>query len=313
MTDNPPSADGQPPRSAVRAVHIPVLLKETLSSLDLQPGMTVVDGTVGAGGHSRKILEAIRPGGRLIGLDRDPMMLGFAAGNLGNSPDVILRQSSYAELDAVLDELQISSVDRILVDLGLSSDQLADRERGFGIKAGGVLDLRFDVRQGRPASELLRTASVQELTDVFREYGEDPNAHRLAHAIVQQRTSTPLTTAQQLAALVERNSPGSRGGTHPATRVFQALRIAVNEELHQLQRLLNDVAPRRLAPGGRLVVISFHSLEDRYVKEAFRETERWEPLMKKPVTATPTEERLNPRSRSAKLRAAVRRPPPGAP
>ena len=307
MSDIPTPSPGPSPRPAVRAVHIPVLLKETLAALDLKPGMTVVDGTVGAGGHSRKIIEAIRPGGRLIGLDRDPMMLRLAAENIGEAADVILKQSSYAELDQVLEELALPAVDRVLVDLGLSSDQLADRERGFGFKVGGTLDLRFDIRQGRPASELLRTAGVQELTDIFRDYGEEANAHRIAHAIVQQRASAPISTAEQLARLVEQSSPGRRGDTHPATRVFQALRIAVNEELEQLQRLLDDVGPRRIAPGGRLVVISFHSLEDRYVKDAFRETERWEPLTKKPVTATPTEERLNPRSRSAKLRSAVRR------
>jgi 16S rRNA (cytosine1402-N4)-methyltransferase len=306
MSDIPTPSPGPSPRPAVRAVHIPVLLKETLAALELRPGMTVVDGTVGAGGHSRKIIEEIRPGGRLIGLDRDPMMLRLASENLGEAADIVLKQSSYAELDAVLDELAVPSVDRVLVDLGLSSDQLADRERGFGFKIGGTLDLRFDVRQGRPASELLRTADVQELTDIFRDYGEESNAHRIAHAIVQQRVANRIETAEQLARIVEQASPGRRGDTHPATRVFQALRIAVNEELEQLQRLLSDVAPRRLNAGGRLVVISFHSLEDRYVKDAFRERERWEPLTKKPVTATPTEERLNPRSRSAKLRCAVR-------
>jgi 16S rRNA (cytosine1402-N4)-methyltransferase len=306
MADIPPSSTGPVPRPPVRAVHIPVLLKETLAALELRPGMVVVDGTVGAGGHSRKILEAIRPGGTLIGLDRDPMMLRLAAENLGEAADVVLKQSSYAELDAVLDELALPAVDRVLVDLGLSSDQLADRERGFGFKAGGPLDLRFDVRHGRPASELLRTADVQTLTDIFRDFGEDPNAHRIAHAIVQQRSSTAIDTAAELARIVEQASPGRRD-THPATRVFQALRIAVNEELEQLKRLLGDVGPRRIQAGGRLVVISFHSLEDRYVKDAFRETERWDPLTKKPVTATPIEERLNPRSRSAKLRAAVRR------
>jgi 16S rRNA (cytosine1402-N4)-methyltransferase len=307
MTDIPPSSTGPVPRPLVRAVHIPVLLKETLAALELRPGMVVVDGTVGAAGHSRKILEAIRPGGTLIGLDRDSMMLRLAAENLGDGSDVVLKQASYAELDAILDELALPAVDRVLVDLGLSSDQLADRERGFGFKAGGPLDLRFDVRQGQPASELLRTADVQRLTDIFRDYGEESNAHRIAQAIVQQRGQRPVERAEQLAELVERSSPGRRGDTHPATRVFQALRIAVNEELEQLKRLLSDVGPRRIQSGGRLVVISFHSLEDRYVKDAFRETERWEPLTKKPVTATPTEERLNPRSRSAKLRAAVRR------
>lgn len=307
MSENPSPPGAASP--AGRAVHVPVLLREVLASLDLRPGLVVVDGTVGAAGHSRHIAAAVRPGGWLIGLDRDPMMLRHAAGVLGTTDDVTLKHSSYADLDAVLDDLAISTVDRVLLDLGLSSDQLADRERGFGFKAGGALDLRFDVSRGRSAADLVNSAESDELRDIFRNYGEEHHAERIARAIVAARSQQRITTAEQLAEIVQRGVGGGRGReeTHPATRVFQALRIAVNEELAHLERFLHDVAPRRISPGGRLVVISFHSLEDRIVKDAFREKERWEPLTKKPVTAMPNEERLNPRSRSAKLRAAVRK------
>lgn len=307
MSENP-SPTGDAP-SAGRAVHVPVLLREVLTHLDLRPGLTVVDGTVGAAGHSRHIAGAIRPGGRLIGLDRDPMMLQHAAGILGDADDVTLKHSSYADLEAILDELAISSVDRVLLDLGLSSDQLADRQRGFGFKTGGPLDLRFDISRGRSAAELIHSASAEELQQIFETFGEEHHAGRIARGIVAARMQSTIQTAEELAEVVQRSVGGSRGReeTHPATRVFQALRIAVNEELVHLERFLHDVAPRRIAPGGRLVVISFHSLEDRIVKDAFREKERWEPLTKKPVTATPNEQRLNPRSRSAKLRAAVRK------
>jgi 16S rRNA (cytosine1402-N4)-methyltransferase len=304
-----PSEGGQGSSRPVRPVHIPVLLRETLAALDLRPGLTVVDGTVGAGGHSRRILDALRPGGRLIGLDRDPMMLRHAAAHLGDADDVFLKHSSYADLGTILDELAIDTIDRALLDLGLSSDQLADRERGFGFKTGGPLDLRFDVSRGRPASELLRTADADELARIFREYGEEHHSERIAQAIVAGRSQHPITTADELGEFVVRGVGPARGreATHPATRVFQALRIAVNEELAHLERFLREVAPARIASGGRLVVISFHSLEDRIVKDAFRETSRWETLTKKPVTASPSEERLNPRARSAKLRVAVRR------
>jgi 16S rRNA (cytosine1402-N4)-methyltransferase len=297
------------PPSAPRPVHVPVLLRETLAAIDLRPGLVVVDGTVGAAGHSRAILPKILPNGRLIGLDRDPMMLAHAAAALGESENVILKHASYAELGAILDDLATPHVDRMLLDLGLSSDQLADRHRGFGFKAGGPLDLRFNATQGRPASELLQTLEAEELTRIFRDYGEERHAAAIARAIMAQRTGQPVTTAERLAEVVAAAAGPARGrdATHPATRVFQALRIAVNDELGHLERFLREVAPARIAPGGTLAVISFHSLEDRIVKDAFRETEQWTMLTKKPVTASPVELRLNPRSRSAKLRAAVRK------
>lgn len=303
----PPNPPPEPRSgSPARHVHIPVLLHEVLAALELRPGLTVVDGTVGAAGHSRKIHERIQPGGTLIGLDRDSLMLGFAGQHVGGER-VHLLQRSYSELPEVLKELGLGPVDRILVDLGLSSDQLADRQRGFGILAGGPLDLRFDTRQGVPAAEFLKTISAADLTEILREYGEEPLAGRIAAAIVERRQSQPVATSEDLADLV-RKIKGIRGDTHPATQVFQALRIAVNREFDHLKQFLNDVLPTCLAAGGLAAVITFHSLEDRLVKETFRgETERWDNLTKKPLVASPAEIRLNPRSRTAKLRVARRK------
>lgn len=296
------------PAGQQRTVHVPVMLREILHWLELGPGLTVLDGTVGAGGHSQHILKSLGPTGRLVGLDRDPTMLQRAAQVVAGE-NVTLKQSSYAQADAVLDELQIPQVDRILLDLGLSSDQLADQDRGFGFDVGGgLLDMRFDQSQGKPAAELLRQLSVQELQRIFEEYGEERQARPIAEAIHDRsRRGEPVQTASELAALIE-HVVRSRGksDSHPATRVFQALRIAANRELEQLETFLSDVAPRRLKPGGRIVLITFHSLEDRIVKQFLRETQTWDTLTPKPVAPTPSEIRLNPRSRSAKLRAAVR-------
>jgi 16S rRNA (cytosine1402-N4)-methyltransferase len=286
-------------------VHVPVLLREVLRALELQPGLTVVDGTVGAGGHSRRILEHIGESGTLVGLDRDPMMLAFAAQVL-TAPNCHLRQASYAEMGSVLQELQIDAVDRILLDLGLSSDQLADESRGFSFQAAGPLDLRFDTSRGESAAAWLSQVDEQTLAAVLEEYGEQPQARRLAAHLVQRRKMQPLRTSSDLAAAVQevlgpRKRPDEK---HPATRVFQALRIAVNRELEQLELALGGVLPAVLRPGGVLVVITFHSLEDRRVKQAFRDETQWENLTSKPLSATPAEQRTNPRSRTAKLRAA---------
>lgn len=288
-----------------RSVHVPVLLRETLHALELRPGLTVVDGTVGAAGHSREILRRIQPDGTLIGLDRDAMMLHIAARHL-SGPSVHLVQSSYAELPRVLAELQIPAVDRILLDLGLSSDQLADESRGFSFLAEGDLDLRFDVRQGESAADLLARIDETELADLIHRYGEDPQSRRIAHNIVAWRSRHPLRTGRDLAQAVlggeQRSVP--RGARHPATRVFQALRIAVNRELEQLETALERVLYDCLKPQGIVAIISFHSLEDRMVKQALRESTLWQLLSPKPVVPSPAEQRLNPRARSAKLRAA---------
>ncbi|MFO1022655.1 MAG: 16S rRNA (cytosine(1402)-N(4))-methyltransferase RsmH [Planctomycetales bacterium] len=296
--------------SSSGAKHIPVLRREVLQALELQPGMSVVDGTVGAGGHSRDILERIGPTGLLIGIDRDPMMLEFARQKLVGD-NVHLVQNSYAELESILAQLGIAQVDRILLDLGLSSDQLADPQRGFGFDAPGSLDMRFDTSQGQPAWELLSKASEEELAAIFQEYGEERFARRIAQTIVQQRANKPIKTAADLVAVVHAALPAnvvSHADKEPATRVFQALRIVVNRELEQLEKALDGVLYRCLNPGGRAVIISFHSLEDFRVKQSFRNSEQWQIQTPKPVTATPAEARANPRSRTAKLRGAQKKP-----
>lgn len=296
-----------------RPVHIPVLLREVMEQLDLSPGLVVVDGTVGAGGHSQHILKQIGTTGTLIGLDRDEMMLGFAREKLGAEtlPDgqCFLRQASYAELPAVLEELQIPSVDRVLLDLGLSSDQLSDETRGFGFETPGDLDLRFDTRQGIPAWQLLETLSEAELVEIMEVYGEERFSQRIASQLVQQRKTNPVRTAADLIAAVQAAMPAKALATarkNPATRVFQALRIAANQELEQLETMLDAVLPQALKPGGRAVIISFHSLEDRMVKQAFKDRDQWKNLTAKPITATQAEQRVNPRCRTAKLRVAVK-------
>lgn len=293
--------------SSERTVHVPVMVHEVLEQLQLQPGLTIMDGTVGAGGHSQKILQQMDSTSRLIGLDRDAAMLARAA-QVVQGEQVILRESSYARLEPILDELGIEYIDRVLLDLGLSSDQLADTSRGFGFETAGPLDMRFDVSQGMPAAELFRTANEETLEKIFRDYGEEPEARRLAQEIVTcRRRGQPIGTAADLKQLVERLIPVDRHRSHPATRIFQALRIAVNGELDELETFLHKILPSRLRPGGRVLVITFHSLEDRLVKQAFRETTLWENLTRKPIVATPSEVRWNPRSRSAKLRVAVRK------
>ena len=289
-------------------VHRPVLTREVLQFLELTPQLVVVDGTVGAGGHSRLLLEHLGPTGKLIGLDRDPAMFAWAAKTLAD-PRCTLRQASYVQLPDVLDELGIEKVDRVLLDLGLSSDQLADPNRGFGFQTAGPLDMRFDISQGSSAADLLATLAESELADLFFRYGDERQSRAIAKTIVARRNSHPVRTAADLVeAVSESIHPGGRGRheSHPATRVFQALRIAVNHELDHLQAALSTVLPERLRAGGRAVVIAFHSLEDRLVKDAFRDKETWQSLTPKPVTARSAEQRMNPRSRTAKLRAAVR-------
>jgi 16S rRNA (cytosine1402-N4)-methyltransferase len=290
-------------------VHRPVMLREVITSLDLKPGQTVVDGTVGAGGHSEHILKHIGSEGTLIGLDRDPAMLEHAGRRL-TEPNCRFVHASYSQLTEVLDHLGIDHVDRILLDLGLSSDQLADEQRGFGFQTSGPLDLRFDMSQGQPAWRLIETHSTEQLTRVFEEYGEERFARHIAEHLTARRCERPVRTAAELVEAVAESIPAKfqrKARKHSATRVFQALRIAVNEELTHLQRALAEALPRSLVRGGRLVVISFHSLEDRLVKQAFRDKQQWQNLTSRPVCASALEVRMNPRSRTAKLRAAERR------
>lgn len=289
-------------------VHVPVLLRETIQYLDLRPGLVVVDGTVGAGGHSRHILNHITPAGTLIGLDRDPMMLALAGQHL-TAPNCRLIHASYAQLADVLQQLAIPAVDRILLDLGLSSDQLADDGRGFSFKSAGPLDLRFDTTQGEPAWALLERLDEADLERLLADYAEEPHSRKLAHRLVEWRSRRPIRTARDLAdAVVSVGAARSArdAARHPATRVFQALRIAVNRELEQLQQALGGLLHQCLGPSGIVVIITFQSLEDRLVKQAFRESNLWQILNPKPVMASPAEQRINPRSRTARLRAARR-------
>lgn len=289
--------------------HVPVLPAEVLHYLSPAPGQLIVDATVGVGGHSLLIAPHLGPAGRLLALDQDPTMLAIARSRLQGLP-VQLVPSNFDQLRQVLDEQGIDRVDAVLADLGVCSDQLNEAGRGFSFQQVGPLDMRMDPESGEPASALLKRLNERDLADVIYRYGEERFSRRIARKIVETRRETPLETTEQLAELVRRCVPrpkSFRPTIDPATRVFQALRIAVNDELSALEGLLAAL-PRCLKPGGRAVLISFHSLEDRRVKQAFADRERWQVLTKKPVTAAEEEVRDNPRSRSAKLRAAIYRP-----
>ncbi len=288
-------------------LHIPVLPDEVLAALDPQLGQTLVDGTLGGGGHTRLLAQRVGPTGLVLALDRDAQAIAAAEENLRGLP-VKVAQANYCDLPDVLAELAIPTVDGILLDLGLSSDQLADESRGFSFDAAGELDLRFNREEGEPAWRLLARLPEKEIADLVYEYGEERYSRRIARQIVEQRKGMPIRTAAELAALVRRCVPRSdKERIDPATRTFQALRIAVNRELESLKLALARF-PDRLTDGGHLAIISFHSLEDRLVKQSFRDDSRLEAVTKKPVTASDAEVRRNPRSRSAKLRAARRVP-----
>jgi 16S rRNA (cytosine1402-N4)-methyltransferase len=302
--------------------HVPVLLKEAIDFLSVQRGGTYIDATVGLGGHSYEIAKRLGAPGHLIGLDKDPAALEIAGvrlqasgagpqtsdlskpGNEGSDwPRVELRHASFASLP----EVRGLRADGLLADLGVSSLQLDDAARGFSFQADGPLDMRMDPRSERTAEQVVNHLDERQLADVIYEFGEERRSRRIARAIVRSR---PIRTTAQLAEIVSaaaRPMNSEQRRIHPATRTFQALRIFVNRELDDLKALL-EAAPRILKPGGRVVVISFHSLEDRIVKDAFRESgikdKHFRVLTKKPVTATEEESDRNPRARSAKLRAA---------
>ena len=296
-------------RAAIVSVtqHQPVLRDEVLHWLQPQPGQVLVDGTLGGGGHTRLLVERVEPSGQIVALDRDGAAIERAEATLVGLP-IKLAQSNFCDLPEVLDAAGIAAVDGIVLDLGMSSDQLADADRGFSFDADGPLDLRFDPSEGEPAWRLINRLSAEHLADVIYLYGEERYSRRIARAIVEQRRRQPIRTAGELAELVRRTIPPTKRPERidAATRTFQALRIAVNEELKSLEIALRRY-PEVLRPGGKLAVISFHSLEDRRVKEAFRDDPRWEALTRKPVRPTEAEMARNPRSRSAKLRVAQRR------
>jgi 16S rRNA (cytosine1402-N4)-methyltransferase len=245
--------------------HIPVLFNEVLEWLAPAPGKIFVDGTLGGGGHTEALARAVGPTGLVVAADLDPAALARCEVRLAGLP-VKLAATNYADIPEVLDDLEIQGVDGILLDLGLSSDQLADAERGFSFQLDGPLDLRFDPEQGESAAELLSHIGEQRLADIIYQYGEERHSRRIAKKIVETRRSAPIRTAGQLAELVRSCVPRTPGlRIDPATRTFQALRIAVNEELASLEKSLATF-PDCLKPGGRLAIISFHSLEDRLVK-----------------------------------------------
>jgi 16S rRNA (cytosine1402-N4)-methyltransferase len=293
--------------------HIPVLLAEVLKLLVPRPGDVVLDGTVGGGGHARAMLDCVLPGGRLIGLDRDEEALRRAAPVLAaREGQCELQHGDFAEFDAALDRLGVARVDVALLDLGVSSFQFGDAERGFSFQQDGPLDMRMDPGAGPTAAERVNRLSERELADLFWTYGQERHSRRIAARIVRERKTRPIETTGQLARLILGAQPRSRRGQwqriHPATRVFQALRICVNDELESLETFCRKIAGR-LSEGGRVAVISFHSLEDRIVKRSFRARARdgvFELVTRKPVTPGAEERRRNPRSRSAKLRVARR-------
>jgi len=307
--------------------HQPVMPDEVLGTLAPQPGSLQIDATAGGGGHTERILEAASPDGRVLGLDADEAAIGRVGRRLARFGDrLVLRQANFRDLADVAPAAGFGAVDGLLFDLGLSSFQLADTDRGFGFRAGGPLDMRFDTSRGVSAGELLATLSADELAALFRKYGEEPAAWRIAKAVVAARATAPVQTAEELAALVERVVPGNprqHRRTHPATRVFQALRIAVNGELDALEAGL-AAAVDLLRPGGRLVVLSYHSLEDRIVKQFLNaerrgcvcppevpvcvcgRSPRLRLVTRPSMTPGEVEIDANPRARSARLRAAER-------
>ncbi len=291
------------------ARHVPVLAEEVLQYLAPRPGAVIVDGTVGLGGHSARLLPLVRPSGRLIAIDQDPEALRLAAERLGDDPAVVLRHANFRELPLVLRELRVPAVDGVVIDLGVSSLQLDTPERGFSFQREAPLDMRMNPHGSVTARQLVNGCSERELADCFWQLGEERFARRIARALVETRRKQPIETTTQLAVLVARTVPARRESRlHPATRVFQALRLAVNDELAALSDLLRD-APAYLKPGGRLAVIAFHSLEDRLVKQAFRAgalAGAWTVLTKKPVRPSEDETLANPRARSARLRVAQR-------
>ncbi|MFO0190894.1 MAG: 16S rRNA (cytosine(1402)-N(4))-methyltransferase RsmH [Planctomycetia bacterium] len=293
------------------SVHTSVLPAEVMSFLGVKPGMRVVDGTLGGGGHTRLLAEAVGPDGLVIAVDRDPVAIDRGARELAGLP-VRFAQANFRDIPEVLDALSLDAVDAVLLDVGLSSDQLSDESRGFSFESDGPLDLRFDPTEGEPAWRMVNRMKPESLADIIFEYGEERFSRRIARRIAAVREKQPIRTAREFARIVTSAIPKQHPPPriHPATRTFQALRIAVNEELKSLRIALERI-PTRLVPGGRLAVISFHSLEDRLVKQAFRNTQVWECLTRSPIEASNEEVLRNPRSRSAKLRAAARLPAPG--
>ena len=304
--------------------HVSVLVREVIECLKPEPGKRYLDGTLGGGGHTEQLLIESSPDGQVFGLDRDGDALAAAQERLSRfEARFIARQASFADAKEILAENGWNLVDGVILDLGISSHQIDAPERGFSFRTDTRLDMRMDRRQSLDAQEILNSFALEQLERMFRDYGEEPQARRIAQAIVAERKNRPLETTEQLVQIISRIKGGRRRDHHPATQVFQALRIAVNQELEQLERFLEN-AYELFRPGGRMAIISFHSLEDRIVKRAFRKWHRaclcpprvlrcrcgWSQkvklLTKKPIVPSASEVQSNPRARSARMRAVER-------
>jgi 16S rRNA (cytosine1402-N4)-methyltransferase len=292
--------------------HVPVLLEEALEYLNVRSGGVIVDATLGLAGHASEIAKRLGAKGRLICFDRDPEAMEAAKVRLeevkaelelagSEMPEVVFEPRAFSEASSVIEQ---GSLDGLLADFGVSSLQLDEAHRGFSFRTDGPLDMRMDTRDGETAEQVVNQEDENELADLIYEFGEERRSRRIARAIVRAR---PISTTAELAQVISAAAPSMKGDKiHPATRTFQALRIRVNNELGEIQSLLKS-AGSLLKPGGRLVLISFHSLEDRLVKDAFREAGQakiMKVLTKKPIVAVEQEQLRNPRSRSAKMRAA---------
>ncbi len=306
------------------SAHVSVLVREVIECLRPGPGKRYFDGTVGGGGDAEQILIESSPDGQVLALDRDDTALAETQKRLGRFEGrVIARQASFAEAKDILTEIGWDGVDGVILDLGISSDQIDSPERGFSFRGAARLDMRMDRRQSVDAWQIVNSFAVEQLERIFRLYGEEPRARRIAQAIVAGRKQHTVETTTQLVQIIERVKGSGRRDHHPATQVFQALRIAVNQELQQLEQFLEN-GYETLRPGGRMVIISFHSLEDRIVKTAFRKWNRaclcppralscrcgWSQkvklLTKKPIIPSASEIHANPRARTAKMRAVER-------
>jgi 16S rRNA (cytosine1402-N4)-methyltransferase len=304
-------------------LHRPVLLDEVLDALQIKQDGLYVDGTFGRGGHAAAILERLQGQGRLLAFDKDPEALTYAANRFPNESRLIMRRGSFRNLGSVVAELGWQGkVDGVLLDLGVSSPQLDDAARGFSFLNEGSLDMRMNPQEGVSAADWLAKASAEEIADVLWKYGEERCSRRIARAVVSRRETDLICTTRQLAELIAAAVPGRERKKHPATRSFQAIRIFINHELEDLEAVLPQVV-KALAPGGRLAVISFHSLEDRLVKRFIREEQRGPQLppdlpvmpeaftprlraVGKAIRASDSEVQANPRARSATLRVAER-------
>lgn len=290
--------------------HKPVLLKEVIEYLNPKPGEFIVDGTLDGGGHAAEIMKLIKPSGRFMGMDWDPSMIDKSKEKWADEKDLMLVNSNYADLADILASNNLGKIDGLLLDLGFSSEQLEGSGKGFSFKADEPLIMTYDADRA-PAKEVIRRLSQEELANVIYEFGEERLSRQIAKAIKDRLRKGSIETTGQLADVIAKALPAGyeHGRIHPATRTFQALRIYVNDELGNIKKILSDL-PKILNTGGRAVIITFHSLEDRIIKQHFKHLEKegfLQTLTKKPIFTSREEVMSNPRSRSAKLRAAFRK------